>query len=391
MVLNPYIPTLGGGEKQMGYLCKFLEDRYPDADLDIVVYNYNNIDVNAKGYVTVDKINKQFGLDLRRTRIKKITQISSMDNKDRVKNKQYIEKLTRNYDLFINHMFMSKHIGCAKYNIYECMFPPKRFKKELSKLYYILGSWWDRRFYKSYDVFSVNSLYTDEWLKRIWSGKVKSHLVYPPVFSNNEIEGRYQEERKKNIIISVGRFFFASHCKKQLDLVKFFVSHKQVFADYQYHLVGALSNHPDDLNYFKKIKEVADSVDNVFLHENCEYDKLMTLYGEAKIFWHATGYMVDESKEPEKMEHFGITTVEAMSYGAVPVVINKGGQKETVEDGVNGYLWDTEDECIKKTKQLIDNDKLREKFALESVKRAKNYSIENFNLENERLFNELEI
>lgn len=26
LVLNPYLPTMGGGEKHMGYLCKFIED-----------------------------------------------------------------------------------------------------------------------------------------------------------------------------------------------------------------------------------------------------------------------------------------------------------------------------------------------------------------------------
>ena len=25
LVLNPYIPTLGGGEKHMGYMCQFIE------------------------------------------------------------------------------------------------------------------------------------------------------------------------------------------------------------------------------------------------------------------------------------------------------------------------------------------------------------------------------
>ena len=39
-----------------------------------------------------------------------------------------------------------------------------------------------------------------------------------------------------------------------------------------------------------------------------------------------------------------------MAYGVVPVVINKGGQKEMIEQGVTGYLWNTEEECIERTK-----------------------------------------
>lgn len=37
-------------------------------------------------------------------------------------------------------------------------------------------------------------------------------------------------------------------------------------------------------------------------------------------------------------EHFGIVPVEAMSYGTPVIAINSGGPKETVLDGVTGYL-----------------------------------------------------
>ena len=117
----------------------------------------------------------------------------------------------------------------------------------------------------------------------------------------------------------------------------------------------------------------------------------MSLYRAAKIFWHSTGYGEDEDLEPEKMEHFGITTVEAMSFGAVPVVINKGGQKETVEEGVHGYRWDTEEECVEKTCQLIKNNALRTAMANKCVKAAKKYSIEVFHKLNQEVFYELKI
>jgi glycosyltransferase involved in cell wall biosynthesis len=174
-------------------------------------------------------------------------------------------------------------------------------------------------------------------------------------------------------------------------MVQFFVNNNEVFKDYQYHLVGAVSNLPADVEYLNEIKKLAATVDNVFIHENCKYEELMDLYSRAKIFWHGTGYGVDENKEPEKMEHFGITTVEAMSYGAVPVVINKGGQKETVENGVNGFRWDSEEECVKNSKKLIDDDNLRMKMAKISAERSKDYSIEEFYNRHREVFHELQI
>ena len=91
------------------------------------------------------------------------------------------------------------------------------------------------------------------------------------------------------------------------------------------------------------------------------------------------------------MEHFGITTVEAMSFGAVPVVINKGGQKETVIHGETGYLWNDEMECVELTKNLIDDDAMRKKFAVAAVERSYQFSIDTFYKENRRMFHECQL
>ena len=40
-------------------------------------------------------------------------------------------------------------------------------------------------------------------------------------------------------------------------------------------------------------------------------------------------------------EHFGITTVEAMAAGCVPVVIDKADQREIVRHVTDGYRWTT--------------------------------------------------
>lgn len=391
LVLNPYIPTLGGGEKHMGYLCQFIEDFYKnDVTIDILVHDYNEIKINDKNYVTIEDINKQFDLKLKNTVIKKVDIPRPQNLKEHLKNKHYIENITKEYDIFINFMFQSKHIGKAKFNIYECMFPPKRFSTEFKGSFFLsmAGRILDFFFYKSYNCFISNSSYTQHWLSTYWKKSRKNTIIYPPVFWKKEIEGRYIESNKKNIIISVGRFFVASHSKKQLELVKFFVNNIEIFKDYEYHLVGAVSNLPDDLKYLDEIKKIASSVEGVYIHENCDYNKLIKLYGEAKIFWHGTGYLEDEDLQPEKMEHFGITTVEAMSFGVVPVVINKGGQKETVEAGVNGFLWDTEKECIEKTQELIKNDELRKKMAERSVLKSQDYSIDEFYKANRRIFDE---
>ena len=76
-------------------------------------------------------------------------------------------------------------------------------------------------------------------------------------------------------------------------------------------------------------------------------------------------------KNPERAEHFGISTVEAMGMGAVPVVINVGGQPEIVEDGINGFLWKTTDDLMKKTNRLIKEPELWKKLSLAGMERSK--------------------
>lgn len=394
MVLNPYIATLGGGEKHMGYLCQFMEEYYDyKVDIDIVVFNYDDVDVFADSFVTIEDINRQFGLKLKKTKIRKLDFKNPQNLIEVLMHRKKVEDVTAEYDVFINFMFMSKHIGKAKVNIYECMFPRPPF---------VPRKWWKRKvafverkhdeeFYNSYDCFLSNSEFTKNWAEKYWGTKVPNYVIYPPVFFEKEIKDKYQEEAKENIIISCGRFFVASHSKKQLEMVRFFVKHQEIFKNYQYHLVGAVFDDKKDLAYLKRIKRLAATVDNVFIHENCPYEELMELYKKAKIFWHATGYGVLEEVEPQKMEHFGITTIEAMSNGAVPVVINKGGQKETVIDGITGFTWNTEEECVEKTRRLIEDDNLRKEMAEKSAVRANEYSIEKFYERNRETFRMLHI
>ncbi len=73
-----------------------------------------------------------------------------------------------------------------------------------------------------------------------------------------------------------------------------------------------------------------------------------------------------------------MTTIEAMSAGAVPVIMGKGGVKEVINHETNGYLWEKEKKLIAYTKLLIDNPKIRQKLSLEAQKRARGFSKQDF-------------
>ena len=90
--------------------------------------------------------------------------------------------------------------------------------------------------------------------------------------------------------------------------------------------------------YLDQIRAAAEGLP-VVLHPDATGAELRALYGRASIFWHAAGLGEDTERHPDRYEHFGITTVEAMSAGAVPVVIDAAGQVEIVEQGVSGYRF----------------------------------------------------
>src|SRR5581483_5612288 len=85
------------------------------------------------------------------------------------------------------------------------------------------------------------------------------------------------------------------------------------------------------------------------------FDELIKEYAKSRFYWHAAGFGEDERSEPIRFEHFGISTVESMAAGCVPIVFGKAGQREIVRHGRDGLLWKTLDELSKQTRWLIGN------------------------------------
>lgn len=203
-ILNPYVATRGGGEKHMGYLCQFMEEYYNyDVDIDILVYSNEVFDVNSPDFVTIEDLNEQFSLNLKNTKIRKLDLLQYVRNhKEYLENKKALEKVTKEYDLFINFMFLSKHIGKAKKNVYEVMFPPLRYRWELNKTIFhkLFGAFLDELYYRSYDVYISNSKFTNRWQSEYWGESSKNHVVYPPVFSEMRLQADMMSQKRKILL-----------------------------------------------------------------------------------------------------------------------------------------------------------------------------------------------
>lgn len=216
-------------------------------------------------------------------------------------------------------------------NIYHCQFP------------FPMSDWHKSNCLNNvseYDVVIVNSEFTAQAYKREASKYFVDippiEVISPPV---DMIENICKPDDGVIRVLNVGRFIAGGHCKKQLELVKAFnlfsteLAKKDIKAELT--LMGSLSASEEDRNYLEQIRQLTGN--NVSIILNGSRQDIIKNYQNANFYWHGTGIGEDVTKKPHLFEHFGITPVEAMSAGCVPVVWHEGGPKEVLKQSLNNY------------------------------------------------------
>ena len=286
--------------------------------------------------------------------------------------------LSEPYDLFINFTHGFPPFCHARRGALVVLFPfneaphyrlDRRPRlKGLNALKDAYHKWEWRKRLASYHHKTAISQFSRDWTMRRWG--VDCEVIYPPVDTRLEVGA------KENVILSVGRFTVTGHSKKQLEMMTSFSELEKELTGWEYYSIGGVSGVLEDAEYFNSVASVAKNC-RAHVVGNLEPRRLSELYGRAKLFWHAAGYDEDDSR-PELSEHFGIATVEAMSAGCVPVVIDKGGQREIIEHGVSGFLWNTLQDLKRYTELLVRDEQLRAEMGKAARSRAATFSRTNF-------------
>lgn len=200
---------------------------------------------------------------------------------------------------------------------------------------------------------------------------VTSKVIYPPV--NTDL---FQPGKKENVILYVGRYSQLQQLKRQDVLVEAFCKMcEQGLKGWRLMLIGG--SEIGGREYVKTLKEMAQGYP-VDILENLPLDEVKKAYSKAKIFWSASGFGVDSRRDPQQVEHFGMSVVEAMSAKCVPIVVDQGGHKEVVEHNKNGLLWNTTEGLTKMTMELIQDERRRSKLAKEAQGTSKKFSSTEF-------------
>ncbi len=334
---SPYLPThMGGGEKHLFDVANVLTAAH---DVSIAVSE------QFLGTDTLEEVKQKYerfyGKKLRNCQFITTPLFTS---------KSYIEKLrwTAQFDSLYYVTDGSLFFSLAKRNLLHIQIP---FTHRVSFLDACKLLNWDR--------INVNSQFTQQTLQHSWS-QAKTTVLYPVV----ELPTLHKEVKKKKIL-AVGRFFTGLHTKRQDILVQAFrifcEQHPKESAGWELVFIGSC----EDEGYLTQVKALAAQL-RISFCIGISRSELERHYAEARFFWHAAGYGVDETAHPEQVEHFGITTVEAMSYGVIPLVIGKGGQKEILTGDLAHLTWNEPEECVKKMCDLIDDP--QERVLRESVR-----------------------
>lgn len=311
-IFSPYFETFGGGERYMLSAAEFFQNRgdkvevfWPSGNIEKVK---NRFDLNLTGVTFVQNI---FGQSLTR----KIA-------------------ATANYDLLFFLSDGSIPITFAKKNWLHFQVP-MNFQASLA----------DRLKIRKFDKVICNSKFTKKFIDQ--SYKLNTTVVYPPV----DID-KFSPSKKVNVILTIGRFA-KSNPKKHDVMIKTFK--EMNLKNWKLVILGTALD--EDLDEVDRLRKICS--ENIDIQSRVGFKSLRDYLGKAMIYWHATGFGEDLEEHPDRSEHFGITTVEAMSAGAIPVVFAGGGQLEIVEEEKNGYLWQTTEELKAKTFKAIKNPGLK--------------------------------
>ncbi len=359
-IYSPYLPKhAGGGEKHLLTTAWYLSQNHQVSIL--IPHTVKDIDGRAREY------ERLFALDLSRVQWRPSPLASGRGNP------LTHWQETRHYDVFWYATDGSLFWAGAPKNVLHIQIPFRNQHR----------GWFARQKLMSWQVRNANSAFTQRAVQESWQIDIPfihypyvdtSHLPFPDL------------TKKKNQIIAVGRFFDPEHtdvhAKRQDILLEAFLTGYEKYnwsrKKLSLVLVGGVEPGSIHSDFVRRLKQKVGHYPVKFYHD-ISYERLHRLYDESLLFWHAAGYQIDEEQEPQRVEHFGMSTIEAMAHGCIPLVVDRGGLKESVDHGVNGFRFATTAQLDELTNHILRQGvKAHTELARAARTKAATFSLERF-------------
>jgi glycosyltransferase involved in cell wall biosynthesis len=321
-ILHINLNARGGSERLALAVIRALKE---DNDMDI------DIDLTTLQKPDVHKIEETYG----KTGLMAVRNINRVNIIPSIENVQ----LKKKYDLIINthgDMFPFSQKDFSKDNaITYCHFPLAKYlidveNEEYARLIY------GQRFsdmveYKKHlhlarnayidmvrnSTVLTNSEYSRKAIYKTF--KIDSTVLSPPVdvdLFRKAVLFSSMNKRDDTILV-ISRFHPSKKVENAIRLAEYL---KQKGIGQSMKIVGNLSSHMIGYySYLRQMVQDQDLSDYVTFHVNVSFNKLLSLMSKSKVYFH-----------PLPGEPFGISTVEAMSAGLIPVVPDLGGHTEFV-------------------------------------------------------------
>jgi GT2 family glycosyltransferase/glycosyltransferase involved in cell wall biosynthesis len=323
-VFFPYELVPGGGEK---FALGLAEEVADDAEI-VLVFEHE------KSILRVISILDDLGFSHLKFKVMTLAEASSKTP----------------FDIFIligNELYPCRQ-PMGRKNYFICQFPfpaPMEF----------LAKYETEGLFKNFESYIVYSSYVERHVRaqldnwRHYDVKID---VLPPTLD----EVGLGDVTKDQQVIGVGRFFTGGHNKRHDVMIEAFKQLVDKNPDLPVNLCLAGASHKEAQHreHLIMLREKAADLPVKF-HVDVSRGRLDDLYRRSKIYYHAAGWGVDPTETPERVEHFGITILEAMSAGCVPIVYSVGGPIEIVKHGVNGIAVGSIAEMADWTERLLRN------------------------------------
>jgi len=191
-----------------------------------------------------------------------------------------------------------------------------------------------------------NSNYTRREILKRWGPEYKPEVVYPPLWTDMYKTDLGYDERPFDIVMF-----------SRLSPDKFTVL--EALKGYKVAVIGSSYG-------YKPPKWVK-------LWRGVPLKTVIEVLQHSKIYIHSKGFQT--GKTPSPPEHFGITIVEAMAAGCVPIVPKVGGPLEIVENEDYGFTFKSLPELKLKIELLLSNKEEWSYWSRRAAERAGDFDV----------------